>query len=113
MVAGLQVRVMAGVLVELAGKAGAALLRHNGPIAVNSGTAGLVISMSIVAVVAHCPAVGVNGLVVVPAVKVEMVAGLQVSGLGDDLDEHVGTTGGSSDLHNGPIAVNSGTAGLV
>ncbi len=59
-VAGLQVPVMAGVLVELVGKAGAALLRHNGPIASNSGTVGLVISMSRVAIVAHCPAVGVK-----------------------------------------------------
>ncbi len=59
-VAGLQVPVIAGVLVELVGRAGATLFRHSGPIASNSGTVGLVISMSRVAVVAHWPAVGVK-----------------------------------------------------
>ncbi len=59
-VAGLHVPVIAGVLVELVGKTGAGLLRHNGPIASNSGTVGLVISISRVAIVAHWPAVGVN-----------------------------------------------------
>ncbi len=52
-VAGSQVPVMAWVLVELVGRAGATVLRHNGPIASNSGIVGLVISMSRVAIVAH------------------------------------------------------------
>ena len=59
-VEGFQVPVIAGKFVELAGKDGAALFKHNGPIAAKVGTIEVVISISIVAVVAHCPASGVK-----------------------------------------------------
>lgn len=57
---GFHVPVMAGKLVELVGKVGATLFKHNGPIAAKLGIMEVVISISIVAVVAHCPALGVK-----------------------------------------------------
>ena len=58
--AGLQVPVMAGVLVELSGKAGAVLFWQSGATGAKVGiTAGLTV-MSIVVIAAHCPASGVN-----------------------------------------------------
>ena len=47
-------------LVEDDGKAGAVLFWHNGPIAVKVGVIWLLITISIVVVVPHCPADGVN-----------------------------------------------------
>ena len=52
-VAGDQVPVIAGVFVELAGKAGAVLFRHSDPIAVKVGVMLLVIFTFIVMVAAH------------------------------------------------------------
>ena len=52
-VAGDHVPVIAGVFVELAGKAGAALFWHSGAIAVNVGVMLLVILTIIVVVAAH------------------------------------------------------------
>jgi hypothetical protein len=51
--AGLHVPVIAGIFVELAGNEGAAELRQSGPICANVGTMALVITIFIVAVVAH------------------------------------------------------------
>ena len=59
-VAGLQVPVIAGILVELVGSTGAALFWHSGPIPAKAGVRLLVIVISIVTAVAHCPASGVN-----------------------------------------------------
>jgi hypothetical protein len=56
--AGLHVPVMA--LFELPGRAGAAELRHSGPIWVNVGDTRGSITISIEAVVAHWPADGVK-----------------------------------------------------
>jgi hypothetical protein len=53
MVAGFQVPVIGGVLVELAGRAGAVDPWHSGPIWVNVGVMELVTTILIVAVVAH------------------------------------------------------------
>jgi hypothetical protein len=53
MVAGLQVPVMAGVLVELVGNAGAVEFWHSGTICVNVGIIEGVTTIFIVAVVAH------------------------------------------------------------
>lgn len=58
--AGFQVPVMDGRLFEALGKLGADTPKHNGPIAVNTGVIEFVISMSKVAIVAHCPASGVK-----------------------------------------------------
>jgi hypothetical protein len=59
-VAGLHEPVMAGMLVELAGRAGATDPWQRGPIWVNVGVMLFVTSMFIVAVAAHCPAAGVK-----------------------------------------------------
>ena len=59
-VVGLQVPVMAGILVELAGRAGATDPWQSGPICVNVVVMELVTTMAIVVVAAHCPAAGVK-----------------------------------------------------
>ena len=66
---------------------------------------GLMVTLS-VAVVAHWPAAGVNVYVVVPAVEVLMVAGLQVP-LIPLLDVN-GRAGAVLFWQSGPIAVNAG-----
>ena len=76
---GLHVPVMP--LFDVVGNAGAVLFWHNGPIALNDGViCGFTTTVRVV-VVAHCPADGVNVYVVVPAVAVLIVAGLQVPGM--------------------------------
>ena len=55
---GLQVPVIP--LVEDVGKTGAVLFWHKGPIAVKVGGTWFVITISIVAIAPHCPAMGVN-----------------------------------------------------
>ena len=57
-VAGLHVPVIP--LLDVAGNAGAVLFWHNGPICVNVGTTCALMVILSVAVVAHCPAEGVN-----------------------------------------------------
>ena len=52
-VAGDQVPVIAGILVELAGSTGAALFWHSGPIGAKVGVMLLVVVISIVTTVAH------------------------------------------------------------
>jgi hypothetical protein len=64
--------------VEVAGKPGAVLFWHNGPICVNAGVAALVTCMAIVALVAQCPADGVKVYFLVPTVPVLIIAGFQV-----------------------------------
>ena len=59
-VAGFQVPVIAGELVELIGKVGAVLPKHNGPMLAKVGKIEVVTSISIVIMVAHCPASGVS-----------------------------------------------------
>jgi hypothetical protein len=75
-VVGLQFPLMP--LVELPGSAGATEFWHKGPIALKVGTVGFVIVIFSVAVVAHCPALGVKVYVLVPTVEVLIVAGLHV-----------------------------------
>ena len=57
-VAGIHVPVMP--LIEVVGNAGAVLFWHSGPIAVNAGVICGLIVIGNVAMVAHCPADGVN-----------------------------------------------------
>ena len=79
MVAGTQVPVIGVTLVELTGKLGATAFKHNGPICVKVGVLfGAVISISIVVVVAHCPASGLNVYVVIPTAVVLIALGVQV-----------------------------------
>ena len=59
-VAGLHVPVIAGVLVELAGNIGAVVPLQKAGIAAKVGVVGVVTVVVKVAVVAHCPAVGVK-----------------------------------------------------
>jgi hypothetical protein len=58
--AGLQVPVIAGMLVELAGRAGGVEFWHSGPIWVNVGIRLVVTRIFIVVEAAHCPAFGVK-----------------------------------------------------
>ena len=76
MVAGLHVPVI--VLFEVDGRAGATDPWQSGPIAAKVGVIEFVITISIVAVEAHCPAAGVKVYVVVPVTAVFIVAGLHV-----------------------------------
>jgi hypothetical protein len=78
-------------LLDVVGNVGALEFWHSGPIAVNVGVICGSIVMLNVAVIAHCPADGVKVYVVVPAVAVLMVAGLQVPVM--PLLEVVGNTG--------------------
>jgi hypothetical protein len=104
MVAGLHVPVIP--LFDVVGSDGAVLFWHSGPIAVNVGViCGLMVILR-VAVVAHCPADGVNVYVVVPGVAVLIVAGLHVPVI--PLLDAVGSDGAVEFWHNGPIAVNVG-----
>jgi len=57
---GLHVPVMAGMLVEIVGRAGATDPWHRGPIWVNVGVMLFVTTMFMVADAAHCPAAGVK-----------------------------------------------------
>ena len=65
-------------LLDVVGKAGAALFWHSGPICVNVGVIFDVITTSIVFVVPQCHAFGVKVYVVVPIADVLMTAGLHV-----------------------------------
>ena len=103
-VAGLHVPVIP--LLDVPGNAGALEFWQSGPIAENVGvTCGSTVMVN-VAVVAHCPAAGVNVYVVVPAVAVLIVAGLHVP-LTPLLDV-AGNAGARLFWQSGPIAVNIG-----
>jgi hypothetical protein len=108
-VTGVQVPVMP--LAEMVGKTGAVEFWHKGPIAINWGSVGAIISMSSGTEVAHCPSVGVNVYVAVPAVNVLIVTGVQVPVM--PLAEMVGKTGATEFWHNGPIAINWGSVGAI
>lgn len=73
---------------------------------VNAGVTRGWISILIVVAVPHCPLFGVNVYVVVPAVAVPMVAGLQVPVT--PLSDVVGRAGGLEFKHSGPICLNTG-----
>jgi len=93
-------------LLDVVGNEGALEFWQSGPIAVNVGViCGLTVMLS-VAVVAHCPADGVKVYVVVPAIAVLMVAGLQVPVI--PLLDVVCNTGAVLFWQSGPIAVNVG-----
>jgi hypothetical protein len=64
--------------------------------------------MVMVAVVAHCPAAGVNVYTVLPRVVV-LIAASQVPLIGGTFVEVNGNNGGTEFWHKGPMAVNVGT----
>jgi len=103
-VAGLHVPAMP--LFEVAGNVGAVLFWQSGPICVNVGVICALIVMLSDAVVAHCPADGVNVYVVVPAVLVFIVEGLHVPVI--PLLDVVGRAEAVLFWQSGPIAVNVG-----
>jgi hypothetical protein len=57
---GFHVPVIAGVFVELNGRIGAILPTHKGPMLAKVGSMEVVISISIVVILAHCPASGLK-----------------------------------------------------
>jgi hypothetical protein len=93
-------------LLETAGNAGAIAFWHNGPICVNVGVICALTVIDNVAVVAHCPAPGVNVYVAVPTTAVLITAGFHVPVT--PLLEVAGSVGAVEFWHNGPIAVNTG-----
>ena len=96
------------MLLEVAGRTGAVLFWHSGPICVNEGvTFGLTATVN-VAVVAHWPAAGVNVEVVV---AVLLNAGDQLPVI--PLLEVVGKVGAAAPLHIAGMAVNVGVIWLV
>jgi hypothetical protein len=97
-VAGSHVPVIAGVLVELAGNKGASVPLQNAGIAAKVGGVGVVTVVVNVAVVAHCPASGVN--VYVPPVVLSIVAGSHVPVIAGVLVELAGNKGASVPLQN-------------
>jgi hypothetical protein len=109
-VAGLHVPVMP--LIDVAGNDGAVEFWQSGPIAVNVGvTCGLIVTLN-VAVVAHCPAAGVNVYVVVPATAVLITAGFHVPMM--PLLEVDGSAGAAEFWQSAAIDVNVGViCGLI
>jgi hypothetical protein len=100
--------VIVGVLVELIGKLGAMLPKHNGPILAKVGIIEVVITISMVPMVAHCPASGVNVKVMIPAMAVLIVDGFHVPAIGDALFEFIGKLGADAFKQSGPIGVKVG-----
>ena len=101
-VAGLQVPVI--LLVDVSGNTGVVLPAHIAATCVNNGVILLFTVTVSVAVVAHCPAVGVK--VYVPVAILFTVAGLHVPFT--LLVEVSGNTGAVLPIHIGLIAVNKG-----
>ena len=94
-------------LLDVVGSTGAADPLQIAGTAVNVGvTCGLTVTVS-VAVVAHCPAAGVN--VYVPVAVLSTVAGDHVPGI--PLFDVGGSTGAADPLQIGAIAVNVGVTG--
>src|SRR5215218_2836610 len=93
-------------LEELLGRAGAVLPWQRGPTALKVGVTRGSIVIERVAVVAHCPAVGVNVYTVVPAVAVLMLAGLHEPVI--PLEDDAGRAGAVLPWQRGPIALKVG-----
>ena len=94
------------LFVDVAGKVGAVLFWHSGPITAKLGVVCGFTVIFIVAVVAHCPEFGVKVYEFVPAVEVLIVDGLQLPLIA--LVEVAGNVGAAAFWHNGPMAVNTG-----
>ena len=108
-VAGDQTPVIGVVFVEFVGKTGAVSPAQIAEIAANVGVIAWFTMTSSVAVVAHCPAVGVN--VYVPVAKLLTVAGDQTPEIGGVFVEFVGKTGAVSPEQIAAIIANVGVIG--
>jgi len=103
--AGDQVPVMP--LSDVVGNTGAVVPEQIGAITAKLGvTFGITVMSSVVAALAHCPAVGVNVYVVVPVAAVLITAGVQVPLM--PLLDVAGNTGAAEFIQSEPIAVNTG-----
>ena len=102
-----------GRLLELCGNKTVGVFWQNGPIAAKVGVIELVISISIVAVPAHCPVLGVKVYVVMPTVLVLIVLGFHVPVIEGLLMELEGKLGAAPPKHNGPIDANTGVIEFV
>jgi hypothetical protein len=111
--AGLQVPEIAGLLVELVGKTGGVEFWQRGPIWVKVGVISVVMTMSMVTALAHCPAAGVKVYVTVPLAAVLMVAGLHEPVTAGLLVELTGKAGGVEFWQSGPMGVKVGVISVV
>ena len=98
-------------LLDVAGRTGAVAFWHKGPIALNVGATGVVITISIVVTAPHCPVFGVKVYVVDPVADVLITAGFHVPII--PLFDVVGNAGAVAFWHNGPIWVNVGVGEVV
>lgn len=96
---------------EVVGSGGGVLLKQSEPIGANVGVTCDETTISIVVVVPHWPADGVNVWVVVPAIAVLIVAGLQVPFI--PLEDVPGNNGALLFWQSGPICVNVGLPWFV
>jgi hypothetical protein len=110
---GVHVPDILGRLLELCGNKTVGVFWQNGPIAAKVGVIELVISISIVAVPAHCPVLGVKVYVVMPTVLVLIVLGFHVPVIEGLLMELEGKLGAAPPKHNGPIDANTGVIEFV
>jgi len=108
MVEGLHVPAM--LLFDVAGSIGAVEFWHTDAICVKVGIMAVLMVMSIVAVVAHCPALGVKLYVAIPVPDVFIVAGLHVPLM--LLFDVVGSTGTVAFWHNDTICVKVGVTAV-
>jgi hypothetical protein len=113
MAAGFQKPVTAGLLVELVGSRGGVEFWQRGPMGVKVGVISVVMTISMVTALAHCPGAGVKVYVVVPFVAVLMVAGLQVPVTAGLLVELAGKAGGVEFWQRGPMGVKVGVISVV
>lgn len=96
-------------LIDIPGKVGAVLFWHNGPIGVSVGVVGKFTVTTIVAMLAHCPAVGLNVKVVLPAVAVLTSVGFHVPVI--PLFDVPGSGGADAPTQRGAIWVSVGVVG--
>lgn len=104
-VAGIQLPIMP--LTDVVGRIGSAEFWQSGPMPSNMGVTWLVISTSIVAVVPHWPAAGVNVYLVVPMMVVLIVSGLHEPT--KPSTDVFGNDGGFEFWHRRPIGSKVGT----
>ena len=105
--AGDHVPVIAGVLVEVRGKTGAAAFWQTAGTAEKVGITGASTVIVFVAVVAHAPAFGVNVYVVVPTEET-LTAGDHVPVIEGVLDDVIGNTGAGAPKHIAGTVENTG-----
>jgi len=106
-----QVPVTGDILLELVGNMPGVLFKQNGPNGLNVGVIGAVTATFILAVEAHCPALGVNVYTVLPEILVLITAGDQLPVIGVTLVEVSGRVPGIEFWQYGPSCVKVGAGG--